>query len=184
MAADKYYSGIGSRDTPLPIQELMEKIAEKLVEKNYILRSGASPGADQAFEKGARNSGGKMEIYLPYAGFEDHRREEKYNYLPAEFKNYAQAEKLAKKYHPNFESLAKRQKMFIVRDVYQVLGQDLNTPSAFVICWTEDGCKNDKERTARTGGTGQAISTASDYGIPIFNLKLQRDRKEIKNWFF
>jgi hypothetical protein len=62
------------------------------------------------------------------------------------------------------------------------LGKDLNTPSVFVVCWTEDGCFHDNERTKETGGTGQAISVASDNDIPIFNLKLKPHRKRVKEW--
>ncbi|MFW6238510.1 MAG: hypothetical protein ACOC5A_04700, partial [Halanaerobiales bacterium] len=51
-----------------------------------------------------------------------------------------------------------------------------------VICWTVDGCTTVKKRTARTGGTGQAISIADTRGIPIYNLKLPRHKKKINNW--
>lgn len=47
-----FYTGIGSRETPQEIQNLMFKIAQKLDSK-YILRSGGADGADLAFEKGS-----------------------------------------------------------------------------------------------------------------------------------
>lgn len=182
MCAKKYYSGIGSRKTPREIRELMTEIAEKLAERNYILRSGASPGADAAFEKGARNMGGSMEIYLPFADFMDHSAEEEFNYIPSDMKNYSRGIKLADKYHYDYECLSQESQKFIVRDVYQVLGRDLNTPSEFVIAWTADGCKNGEERTQKTGGTGQAIAVASAYNVPVYNLKLAEDREKLMDW--
>ena len=50
-----YWSGIGSRQTPPEICNLMTKIAFKLEQNNYILRSGKAIGADLAFEKGIQN---------------------------------------------------------------------------------------------------------------------------------
>ena len=72
MIKNKYYSGIGSRNTPPDIKDLMKVIAEKLAEKGFTLRSGSSPGADIAFEKGALEGGGKIELYLPFSGFQNH----------------------------------------------------------------------------------------------------------------
>ncbi len=48
----KYYTGIGSRETPEDIQITMKGIAEKLYNLEYILRSGGADGADRAFEYG------------------------------------------------------------------------------------------------------------------------------------
>ncbi|OAM27731.1 hypothetical protein A7P95_06335 [Eikenella longinqua] len=44
-------------------------------------------------------------------------------------------------------------------------------PVRFVLCYTEDGCENHQGRTRQTGGTGQTISYADYFGIPIINLK-------------
>lgn len=51
-----------------------------------------------------------------------------------------------------------------------MLGQHLDTPSDFVLCYTPDGARIEAERTRRTGGTGQAIALASRWGVPVFNL--------------
>jgi len=58
---DRYYSGIGSRDTPLDVCRFMTRVAFFLDKKGYTLRSGGARGADSAFEKGAT----KKEIYRP-----------------------------------------------------------------------------------------------------------------------
>jgi len=73
------------------------------------------------------------------------------------------------------------EKKFIIRDTYQVLGRDLNTLSDFVICWTPDGARTDKERTGKAGGTGQASAIASYYSIPVFNLKRKEELQKVCN---
>ena len=49
-----------------------------------------------------------------------------------------------------------------------MLGDDLDQPVSFVVCWTPGG--------EVTGGTGQALRIAADpqYNIPVFNLALHR----------
>lgn len=46
------YAGIGSRETPRSILDLMTAIARKLEALGYTLRSGGATGADTAFEEG------------------------------------------------------------------------------------------------------------------------------------
>ena len=55
-----HYAGIGSRKTPDDVLAFMQRIAQWLAKRNYILRSGAAQGADTAFENGA---GMKKEIF-------------------------------------------------------------------------------------------------------------------------
>jgi len=64
-------------------------------------------------------------------------------------------------YHPYWNNLSYGAKKLLARNVYQVLGYDLQTPSSFIVCWTKDG--------KGSGGTGQAIRIAKAYGIPVFD---------------
>lgn len=153
----KFYTGIGARKTPSEILAIMTAFAKKMSEKNFILRSGGAEGADQAFEKGA----GKLkEIYLS----KDATKESK---------------ALAKKFHPAWNVCDDFTKNLHGRSSFQVLGKDLNTPSNFVVCWTPDGCISHDERSISTGGTGTAISIASDSLVPVFNLIRQPHLKRI-----
>jgi hypothetical protein len=65
-------------------------------------------------------------------------------------------------------------KKFHSRNVHQVLGRDLKTPSDFVICWTADG--------GFSGGTGQALRIADDHGIPIFNMNVREDVRSFREF--
>jgi hypothetical protein len=64
-------------------------------------------------------------------------------------------------------------KKLMARNMYQVLGQDLETPTSFIVCWTKDG--------KASGGTGQALRVAKKYNIPIFNLYNENAAAELYN---
>ena len=75
-----------------------------------------------------------------------------------------EAFEIAKKYHPSWTSCTHGAKKLHARNVCQILGQDLKTPSDLVICWTPGG--------QLKGGTATALRIAKDYGIKIENLGL------------
>ena len=159
----KCFAGIGSRQTPPDIQELMTKIASFLESRKMILRSGAADGADAAFERGVKNPSMK-EIYLPWRGFNDH---------PSDLYHvYPEALAYAAKFHPGWKYLSQGAQKLLARDCYQVVGPDLQTPVEFVVCWTQGG--------GQRGGTGQAIRIANDSSIPVFNIYSKSVRETLK----
>lgn len=168
----EFYTGVGSRKTPPDVLALMTKIARYLRDKGWTLRSGAAGGADSAFEEGARDA---AEIYLPWPGFNgrgylDH--EDDPEQVPDLFLNptrLALAE--APKYHPAWGSLTQGARKLHARNLHQVLGRELNSPSAFLLCWTPDGAERGEETSIITGGTGTAIRVASAHDVLVFNLK-------------
>lgn len=149
----KFYAGIGSRRTPTEILLLFKKLAFVLAENGYVLRSGAAPGADQAFEIGCDAAGGNKEIYLPWKNFQDSSSD------LFEVKDNAMS--LARKFHPDFDELPSGAKKLIARNGYQILGRSLSSPVDFVLCYTNRG-KN-------VGGTAQGIKIANSIQIPVFN---------------
>jgi len=151
----RFYAGIGSRETPYNTLQLIPRIADKLGCMGFTLRSGGAPGADQAFEQCISEF--FCEIYLPWDGFEGkHYDDLQYlRWLP-------EAMEIAAKYHPAWDRLSRGGKALMARNVHQVLGQDLKTPSEFVVCYTKDG--------KASGGTGQALRIAEDYKIDIYNI--------------
>ena len=58
-----YWTGVGSRETPPEIVQLMGTIARGLTKVGGILRSGGATGADSAFEAGVPDPS-KKRIYL------------------------------------------------------------------------------------------------------------------------
>ncbi|WP_215870594.1 DUF4326 domain-containing protein [Acidithiobacillus caldus] len=162
------YAGIGSRDTPPHILELMKRIAQRLSGKEpwgYTLLSGGASGADSAFESGATTK----EIYLPWPGFNGRKpidRPGTVQSLPL-----SDAWRVAALLHPGWKSLRDPARALMARNSHQILGADLRSPVDFAVCWTPDGCESEAQRTRATGGTGQAIALADRWGVPVFNLQ-------------
>ena len=147
-----YYAGIGSRETPESLKPTIEKIVKLCNKYNFILRSGGANGADSFFEEYCDNE--LKEIFLPWKNF---------NNNPSNLYNVSEeAMTLTSKFHPGWSRLSIGARKLMARNICQVLGEDLKTPTSFVVCWTKDG--------KDTGGTGQAIRIAQHYNIPIFNL--------------
>lgn len=167
------FTGIGSRTLPDNIKEILVKFTKYMTTQGFKLRSGGADGSDLACEEGVVDD--RKEIYIPWKGF---------NKSDSQLFKIVDSDdtiKIASENHPAYEYLKPPVKKLMNRNVYQVLGYDLKTPSKFIICYTEDGCKSHLTRTPKTGGTGLAISVASKLGIPIINLGDKDDLELIKN---
>lgn len=158
-----YYTGVGSRTTPVHVCNIIVELAAHLANEGWVLRSGAARGADSAFELGCDSVCGQKDVFLPWRGFNDS--------LSSLYSPTQQAIEIAGKHHPSFERLSTAAQLLMSRNSHQVLGLDLDSPSTFLVCWTNDGCESALTRKRTTGGTGQAIGIATTYSIPIFNLK-------------
>lgn len=151
------YAGIGSRKTPKHIQEKMRDKAEQLASSGWTLRSGGASGADTAFEVGCTRVKGKSEIFFTHHYYVDGHEMKDYDK-----KIFNEAYAIAKEYHPAWHRLSPHAELLMTRNVFQILGVDLMTPSMYVLCWTADG--------KASGGTGQALRIAMDYNIKIINF--------------
>lgn len=175
----KYYTGVGSRETPPEIIELMKQIGYRMAELGYIGRSGAADGADSAFFSGwgehrfQTADPTPFVEYLPWKGF-NNRCPAESNIVSPYLENYEQAEEIASKVHPVWDRLSRGAKALHTRNIYQVLGNDLNTPSNVLFCYaqpTKGGVK---------GGTNTAVQLAIQNGVKWYNLYLPEDREEVK----
>lgn len=162
----KYYAGIGSRETTQEVLDLFTKVGEFLATKGYTLRSGGAKGADKSFEIGCDKINGLKEIYLPWKGFEGSNSDL--------IVNNPKAFEIAEKYHPYWFNLKDGAKKLQARNSHQVLGEDLETPSDFIIYYTKNG--------KLTGGTAQALRIANEYKIPIFNAGKYENIEQVKEF--
>jgi hypothetical protein len=142
----RYYAGIGARNTPAEVLALMSNIGKNLSLEGMTLRSGGAKGADLAFEIGASTEGGPCEIFLAKHS------------TPA-------AEDLAGLYHPNWGACRPYVRSLHGRNSMILMGENLDTPVDFVVCWTPEG--------VITGGTGQSIRMAQGLEITVVNLAVQ-----------
>lgn len=165
----KAYAGIGSRRTPAGVMAVMESVAAAFARRGWVLRTGASPGADQAFYRGARAGEGAVELYLPWPGFEAggwaDADDARVRVMP---RPTPQAYELAARFHPGWSEVAEDQRHLLARDSHQVLGADLASPASLVACWTADGGIDEAGEGA--DGTRQALRIADHLGIAVFNL--------------
>ena len=154
----KYYAGIGSRKTPLEIQDIMCALGEELATRNFVLRSGHAVGADQAFERGCKAQNGQYECWHPKDDLILHpwaierAKEACWEFPYEQMKSYTQK--------------------LITRNMYQIFGDDKNylTPVDFVVYW----CEGDPlQKGRKAGGTRYAVRTAHAANIPTYNLRTQ-----------
>jgi hypothetical protein len=178
MINKKSFTGIGARKTPDHILTLMTQISKKLDVDGWGLRSGGAIGADKAFEKGVDDY---SQIFLP-------KKDDKKNGF-FNRKKRSEAMYIISKYnlHENWDILLNSPSQSYTvslhtRNVFQVLGENLDNPSSFLICWTPDGASTIKETTSRTGGTRTAIRLACHFNIPVFNLAKEEHLNRIVNW--
>lgn len=151
------YAGVGSQETPTSHLVEMFNIAYRLASNGFTLRSGGAKGADEAFEKGCDLIKGEKEIFRP-------------SFATQQMIEHASI------FHPAWGKLTDYQRRLMGRNSAIILGQDLNDPVDFVVCWTVGGLAS--------GGTGQGLRIAKAYKIPVFNLydyeaisKLERKTK-------
>lgn len=147
----------------------MEMLGFALAHDGWTLRSGEAEGADTAFRKGAVSAGGSVELYLPWKQFNG-SDSDLYD-LP----KMPEAERIAGELHPNWDACSQGGKKLLARNLFQMLGKNLDDPSKIVIGWTI---------TPGSGGTGFAFSIARKYDIPVLNLRsaeAKLDRMERKN---
>ena len=153
------YTGIGSRNAPEAVLDAAYIIGWYLHRKGFVLRSGAADGLDLAFQGNVKSSiRNGDEIYLPWNSFNGSCAK----FVPLKIELEIILEQVLDKQH--FDNLRKNNGAFKLhcRNVYQVLGEHLDRPSDFVVCWTKDGkC---------IGGTATALKLANKHNIPIINL--------------
>lgn len=154
------YTGVGSRDTPRPIGVLMCAFALEMRVRGFRLRSGAADGADLSFESGAHPL---KEIFLPFPKFNGSDSP----MVPIHDRCY----EMAGQVHPAWDRCQGFAAHAHARNVYQVHGKTLDTPTEFLVCWTADGAVN-AETAVSAGGTRTAIVLAHEADILVLNMGL------------
>lgn len=132
------------------VEALASRLSRQLSDKGFFLRTGDAKGMDTAFWRGAasdRRLRFRSRDAKPWA-FDMVQK-----YLPDDRSGFGN-------WSPYVQGL-------MARNMMQVLGDDGNSPSDFLICYTPVLHYHNSE----CGGTGYAIRCALDHSIPVFNLK-------------
>lgn len=163
------YAGIGPRDIPSEIADMMSSVAVQMDHQGWILRSGRATGSDQAWEAGHRPA--SREIYLPWGGYNMTTNQEK-NYFISPLSE--QLEQAAKMTHPAWDKLSLGGQKLMMRNVSIILGPDLDDPVEFVAYW--------HAKKKPDGGTAHAINVAIQAGIPTFNIGFEEDQEAMSKF--
>lgn len=158
-----FYTGVGSRETPKSVQALMSELASLLEKSGYTLRSGGALGADEAFESGVVNL---KDIYIPWRKFTNNPLHKCPEEDSKDLAKQASSIAIEIMGNPHWNRCSYGGQKLHTRNVYQVLGEDLNTPSEFLLCWTSEG--------KTKGGTATAIRLAKSRNIPVINFGTKR----------
>ena len=187
-----YYTGVGSRETPEEVLELMRDVAYRLSRMGLVLRSGKAAGADAAFQMGAQRWHEECgylsippeniaEIYIPWDKFKggeglDDRYDLSLRTLDRQVpENPQMREQMAEEVHPVWERLSQGAKKLHERNIHQVFGKDLKNKgkgqSKFLIYYAKES-----KNGGALGGTATAVNTAASAGIPTLNLYHENNR--------
>ena len=122
------YAGIGSRKTPLATLIEMSKWGEFFAWHSIRLRSGRANGADQAFERGCDKVNPAAKRIYTVADLDNNDPRWTAAWLG-----------VAAAYHPAWDRCNDHAKKLHARNSPIVLGDFLNEPVDFVLCWTKRG---------------------------------------------
>lgn len=136
-----------------------------------------------------------FEAYIPWKGFSD-INEDTVHIVTPELPNYNEAVEIASTIHPAWNRLGRGAKALHARNVYQVLGLDLNTPSCplwglnevqqaqpascVLFCYAQPTKSRQGIVTGVKGGTNTAVQLAMKHNITIYNFYLQEDINKVK----
>lgn len=170
---------IGSRETPETEQNALTIFAQHIQHSKGVVRSGGARGADQAAEKGITDARYK-EIYLPYSKAPAHQDGV---YVLGEMHRRYQdgARTIAQRFHPNWTALQNKgqaAEQLMTRNVFQILGMELRSPSDIVVMWAKGsrtgwGRRDSHNRICDVpGGTGLAVRLAHSLHIPVLHTSV------------
>lgn len=169
------YAGVGSRETPPEVLEMMFRIGKVLCDMGWDGWSGEAPGADYFFHAGAKASAsygeGRFSAIIPWQGFKTEGEVRVYSkpgnniYLLESFNVSRKAYCLGIGARGTGAGLKPGGVALHTRNAIQVLGADLASPVRMVVAYAKED-KNGRPK----GGTATAINLARHLKIPVINM--------------
>ena len=157
------YSGIGHRNTPEKVRDMMTSIGSQLAQMGFILRSGNAIGADQAWEEEVTRK--MKEIFII-----NRKHSCPFGIIPKFTQE--QWDFVVRHYHGGETDFIKQseyvQQLFL-RNLNILCGKHLDDKVDFVAYWHEgEHCD---------GGTGHTVAMAKTLEIPCFNIWSEKDQQ-------
>lgn len=173
-----YYTGVGSREISSEEASIIVAVSTYLADLGFILRSGHAKGSDECFEYGAllstkSNANYNRDIYVPWNSF-DGAKVESTLINVGDWDNYKLdwVESLARVVHGGWHNLSSGAKTLHSRNIPQVLGNDLKSPSRFLLF-----CSDITSGGNVKVGTATAVKLAKAYSVPCFNVRNKTKRE-------
>jgi len=183
---------VGSRDTPPEILEQMRKIAKHCCKLGIIVRSGKAGGADASAQAGCQDYYETLhlkvpfqfdssepsqvipEMYVPWSGFGEDWMTEAWDSVQG---SNVGARLIAESIHPNWIACKQGAKKLHTRNICQILGRDIDTPSDLVLYYCKESGGNP------TGGTATAVNLALRVGCVCINMLHDDWKGNLKPYF-
>lgn len=170
MSIYKAYAALSNKNAPEEVVETMRRLVHKLNDEGYTLRTAGNEGPEESLEAQTE----QKEVHIPWKGFNN--RESRFN------RNDNNAIEIVQAFHPTFASLKPAVQAIIARSAHVILGKDLRSPVRFLVCWSEDGLENAKDRSIKSGYMGMPVAVANSLSIPVFNLKNADATTRLRNF--
>ena len=172
---------VGSRVVPNHIESIAFRIGQKLAESGERMRSGGAHGMDHTWELAYRSVGKKrlMNIILPTELFNGKFSNKDYYTFIGDYDDtlLKKADSIIQEVHEYYDDLNGFSYWAHIRNVFQVLGEDLESPSTETFLYAPiNGC-------SVKGGTRSAFEISKLYGIPTHNLAHRNTLLELQERF-
>ncbi len=158
------YAGIGYISTPEKVREQMTTIGSQLAEMGFVLRSGNTIGAEQAWEELVPEN--KKEIMVPQT-----KPNCPHGIVPDFIME--QSEFVIEHYHKTYSDSFHKNNAYVqylhLRNLNILYGKDLNDPVDFVVYWNAGD--------SLMGNVAHIVSMANELKIPCFNIWNQEDQQ-------
>ena len=154
------YAVVSNKDIPPEAIQVYERIAKRLNDMGYTVRTGTLEG----LESKAEMLPVRKELLLPWKGFNE--KESQFTSSTPLIKG------IAKKYMKagNWDELKPAMQGFLQKNARLVTGHYGNSPAKFVICWSQDQAESQNQVTFNTGNIAHALTIAAAWHVPVFNL--------------
>lgn len=171
---DKVNALVGSRRAPEHMIQLAVMIGRQLAQRNVKMLSGGAPGMDDAFERGYRSERriDLCSIILPQTKFNGRRHDGKVYFSITDWYSndlMVYADELVREIHPHYDALDGFSYWAHMRNCFQILGHDLESPVNDVIYWAPYSGEE------VSGGTRTAVMLARMFDIPDWNMASPED---------
>lgn len=177
-----FYTGVGSREQSEKEAKRIIKVGAWLDRLGYSLRSGHAKGADHCFELGMLTHTKCLEtseIYLPSPGFNRGANDERVDYIVgSQLDNLDEAREILRTVMPWIDKVKGFALDAHTRNVYQVLGKDLDNPSNLLVACSDW----DKPGISVKGGTRTAWALAKENSVPSFNIRYIDEWDKLVAW--